>query len=37
MDRPGFAEWMMKIKNIYYASTDLMTEAFEKLEENEEI
>lgn len=32
-----FNEWMASIKNIYYADNNLMSKAFEKLEENEEI
>ena len=32
-----FNEWMASIKNIYYADNNLMSQAFEKLEEYEKI
>ena len=32
-----FNEWMASIGNIYYANNELMSQAFEKIEENEEI
>lgn len=32
-----FNEWMASINNIYYADNNLMSQAFEKLKENEEI
>ena len=32
-----FNEWMASIGNIYYANNELMSQAFEKLECNEEV
>ena len=32
-----FNEWMASIGNIYYADNELMSQAFEKIEDNEEI
>ncbi len=32
-----FNEWMASIGNIYYADNELMSQAFEKLEEYEKI
>ena len=32
-----FNEWMASIKNIYYADNNLMSQAFEKIEDNEEV
>ena len=32
-----FNEWMASISNIYYADNELMSQAFEKIEDNEEI
>tara|TARA_R100000951_G_scaffold16648_1_gene13183 strand:+ start:384 stop:494 length:111 start_codon:yes stop_codon:yes gene_type:complete len=35
--RQDFNEWMASIKNIYYADNNLMSQAFEKIEDNEEV
>jgi hypothetical protein len=35
--RKDFNEWMASIKNIYYADNNLMSQAFEKIEDNEEV
>jgi len=32
-----FNEWMASIGNIYYADNNLMSQAFEKLNNNEEV
>lgn len=32
-----FNEWMASIGNIYYADNELMSQAFEKLEEYEKV
>ena len=37
MTANGFNEWMANIGNIYYANNNLMSQAFEKLNNNEEI
>jgi hypothetical protein len=33
----NFNEWMASIGNIYYADNNLMSQAFEKLNDNEKI
>ena len=33
----NFNEWMSSIGNIYYADNNLMSQAFEKLNNNEEV
>ncbi len=35
--RKDFNEWMASIGNIYYANDNLMAEAFEKIDQYEEI
>ena len=35
--RKDFNEWMANIGNIYYANDNLMAEAFEKIDQYEEI
>jgi hypothetical protein len=35
--KKDFNEWMASIGNIYYANDNLMSRAFEKIEEYEEI
>ena len=35
--KQDFNEWMANIGNIYYADNSLMSQAFEKLEDYEEI
>ena len=35
--RKDFNEWMASIGNIYYSDNNLMSQAFEKIEDNEEI
>ena len=35
--KQNFNEWMASIGNIYYADNELMSQAFEKIEDNEEI
>ncbi len=37
MTANNFNEWMANIGNIYYADNNLMSQAFEKLNNNEEI
>jgi hypothetical protein len=35
--KQDFNEWMASIGNIYYADNNLMSQAFEKLNNNEEV